>query len=62
MMRAGRDYVTKDGGFVIPADAVIIIDGKRLTAREFLESKFSAGRIVRQPDGELAIETFKPES
>lgn len=60
MMRAGRDYLTRDGGFVIPAQATVVVDGKRLTMCEFLKSGF-AGGTVRRVSGEAIIETFKTE-
>lgn len=60
MMRGGRDYLTKYGGFVIPEKATVILDGRRITAREFLKSGLS-GRIIRDATGELVIETLKVE-
>ena len=60
MMRGGRDYLTKDGGFVIPEKATVIVDGRHITAREFLKSGLS-GRIIRDVTGELVIETFRAE-
>lgn len=59
MMRAGRDYITKEGGFVVPDGTTIVVDGRRVGFREFVSS-FKGGKIVRQGAGELVIESFKP--
>jgi len=66
MMRADTgEVITSDGGIVIPETATVLIDGHRVSARHFLRSiadgSFAGGNIVREPDGELAIESFAKE-